>query len=688
LKYVSFLVFLKDIRGYLLPLAMAGSICLLYFLYSAGRNSMETEDRIPRRAWLGLFLISFAVYAFLASGLVFPRHPLTGDEPHYLLITKSLIDDGDINLYNNYANKDYLRFYPGELESHAKPGRLGPRYQYSRHLPGISVLLVPFYILGDKAGGLETFIFFVRLPILLMTALLGAVFFLFVFDLTKNRRVALAAWLVLGFTGPNLFFSGLIYPEVPVALITLLVFRHLLFKKDDRPSVVLLSGLGLALLPWFGIKYASLSVALYLLAAFPCLKKSAANLGKIIRLSIFPLVSSVLFLYFIWSCYGHINPVSTYTGADMSGSLSAIRPMRPTNILSFVSAGLSPFFEQKSGILIHAPIYFLAAAGFLLLWRRRKSTAVELLVVFAPYWLMGAAVFYLGGYCPPARPLIPLTWILGAFVSMALAWPAGRLAALIKGGLAGLSALIAGFALSVPELLYNLNLGPKAGNIAPESKFLAAAGNLFFDPRKWTPSLSASSTLGGRPLAAWVLALLLVTALVLWPRKGSTIPRASFRPGGRTMIVLASSILFLAIVFFNVRLENPALYKAEGYELYFQDQNQFGPEQGGFWTKGNAETSVVLKSPTRLSKVTLFLSSAAPGQAEAQVDRFRASVRHDPKRTPERKLVFDSPRGFPWKGAYLYLIRVQERSAFVPHQLDSRVDDNRTLGVFVKIAGT
>ncbi len=687
LKYGAFLFFLKDIRGYLLPVALAGSICLLYFLFSAGRNSAKTEVRIHRRAWLGLFLISFAVYAFLASGLVFPRHPLTGDEPHYLLITKSILDDGDINLYNNYANKDYLRFYPGELESHAKPGRLGPRYQYSRHLPGLSVLLLPFYILGEKAGGLETFIFFVRMPILLLTALLGAAFFLFIFDLTRNRRVALAAWLVFGFTGPILFFSGLIYPEVPAALIILLVFKHFIFRKDDRPSVILLSGLGLALLPWFGTKYAILTMILYFLAMFSYLKKPAANLGKIIRLSILPLVSSALFLYFIWSCYGHINPVSVYTGVEMPSSVSMIRPARPTNILTFASAGLSVFFEQKAGIFVHAPIYFLAAAGFFLLWKRKKTTAVELLIVFGVYWLMGAAAFYLGGYSPPGRPLLPVTWILAAFISVALASPTGRFAALVEGSLAGLSALIAGFALSSPELLYNLNVGPQAGNVAPESNFLAAAGNLFFDPKKWTPSLSPSGTLGGRPLAVWVLALLLVTALVLWPHKRRIASRAFFRPAGRATIVLASSILFLMVVFFNVRLENPVFYKAEGYELCFQDRNQFGPEQGGFWTKGTAATSVVLKSPTRLSKITLSLSSEVRGQTEVQADRFRASVRHDPKRSSECTLVFSSPRGFPWKGAYLYLIRVRERSAFVPHRLDGRVQDNRTLGVFVKIAG-
>jgi len=686
LKHLSFLWFLKDIRGYLLPTALAGSASLLYLLFSDEGNSMKAEAPVPRSAWRGLFLIAFAAYAFLASGLIFPAHPLTGDEPHYLLIAKSLIDDGDINLYNNYANKDYLRFYPGELESHAKTGRLGTDHQYSRHLPGISMLLVPFYILGERSRGLETFIFIVRLPMMALAALLGALFFLLVNDLVRNRRAALGVWFVFAFTGPLLFYSGLIYPEVPASLITLLVFRHLLFRRNDRPSVLLLSGLGLALLPWLGAKYVILTVVFYALAIFSYLKKPAANLGKFVRLSILPLVSSGLFLYFLWSCYGHLNPVSTYTGADLPSSLSMIRPTRPTNIPSFVSAGLSLFFEQKTGLLVYAPAYGLAAAGFCLLWRRRKAVAAKLLVVFGAFWLMAAATYYLGGYCPPGRPLLPVTWIPAALVSAALASPAGRLASLVKGGLIGLSVLVAGSSLSVPKLLYHLNVGPKAVNFEPESHFLAAAGNLFFDPVQWTPSLTASNTLGVWPLAAWVFFLFLMTAFVLGLRKRPAADRVSFRPAGRAMIVLASSILFLAAIFFHVRLDAPVHYKAEGYELCFQDQNHFGLEQGGFWTRGTEAASVVLRSTARLSKISLSLSSPGRGHSEVQADRFCASVRHDPRLASESALIFDSPRGFPWKGTYLYLIKVRERAAFVPYQLDSRMKDNRRLGVFVRIA--
>jgi hypothetical protein len=200
--------------------------------------------------------------------------------------------------------------------------------------------------------------------------------------------------------------------------------------------------------------------------------------------------------------------------------------------------------------------------------------------------------------------------------------------------------------------------------------------------------LRASGTLGGPVLAAWVLALGLATLLVLHPRKRTAAMTPAFGPAGRAGIVLASSLILLGFLFFNVRLDTPAFLVGGGLPLYFQDENQFGPEQGGFWTKGTAGAAIVLASPTRLSKIVLEVSSLGPGRAEIRADRFRSALDLDPRSIPPGRLIFESPRGFPWKGFYLYLIQVRGTAAFSPHALDHRSQDGRTLGLFVKIDGT
>ena len=67
-----------------------------------------------------------------------------GDEPHYLAATQSLLHDGDLRVANNYANGDYLEYFPGRLEPHflkrAASGEI-----YSIHAPGVSVIVLPAF---------------------------------------------------------------------------------------------------------------------------------------------------------------------------------------------------------------------------------------------------------------------------------------------------------------------------------------------------------------------------------------------------------------------------------------------------------------------------------------------------------------------------------------------------------------
>ncbi|MDH7511355.1 MAG: hypothetical protein QHH14_00205 [Clostridiales bacterium] len=103
----------------------------------------------PRRKLVILFFASLLIFG--AGTLLFISSGITpaGDEPHYLLITHSLLQDKDFDLANNYAEQDYSRYmkYEGKMKPHAvwgaKPGSL-----YSGHSPGVSVLLRPQYLIN------------------------------------------------------------------------------------------------------------------------------------------------------------------------------------------------------------------------------------------------------------------------------------------------------------------------------------------------------------------------------------------------------------------------------------------------------------------------------------------------------------------------------------------------------------
>ena len=74
-----------------------------------------------------------------------------GDEPHYLVITQSLLADGDLRIENNHRRGDYRAYTALELKpDFLKRGVDGQIY--SIHAPGVSVLVLPAFALAGYPG--------------------------------------------------------------------------------------------------------------------------------------------------------------------------------------------------------------------------------------------------------------------------------------------------------------------------------------------------------------------------------------------------------------------------------------------------------------------------------------------------------------------------------------------------------
>ena len=72
-----------------------------------------------------------------------PRLP-GGDEPHYLIITQSLLEDGDLRIENNHQARDYASYFHGTLNpDFLHRGR--NEVIYSIHAPGLPVLVAPLF---------------------------------------------------------------------------------------------------------------------------------------------------------------------------------------------------------------------------------------------------------------------------------------------------------------------------------------------------------------------------------------------------------------------------------------------------------------------------------------------------------------------------------------------------------------
>jgi hypothetical protein len=713
LIFLQYGVFLKDIRGYLLPVSLAGSAYLIFTLTSRLKTKYPQSipspefikkwdpDRLPiRRLALLLFVFSSVVYIVLASGLVFPPQPFTGDEPHYLLVTKSIIKDGDINLANNYGDRDYLDFYPGQLSAHAYPGKKGNAYLYSKHFPALPVLLVPVYIIGEKISQLgaamaedpgfnrQVLIFFSRLPLCVLTALLGLVFFLLVFDITQRKTLAIFVWTIFGFTAPIIFFSHLIYPEIPVALITIFTFRNLAFRKDKNTSSLFLPGVGIALLPWFGIKYIVLSILLFgvLSAVLLKFKKISGNWSRIF-LTLTPIVlSASLYLLYFWCLYGSFSTIAVYKGSSFvptseTGLFSIIMRKDPVEFLRRIPGY---FLDQRVGIFVYSPVLILGIAGFFFLFRQKKRKALMLFAVFSAY-VVFSAYYYWGGFCPPGRPLIPVLWILLLFLALSFNEKRSRIRDIIRRASTAISFLIVWIALKKPWILYHEDVSSDYAGEAIGSNLFHAISNTFINFQKMVPSFVRVETVNLIPVVFWTTFIILVVGIYINKDKKGEARSISIKLGKQTGIVFFLSLVLLTYIFFDIHLEKKEVYEGQNYALYFQDDNNFGYELGGFWTKGKRQTSVILASDQPVAAIHMMLHGLTEGTTEIQVGPAERKISRNIRNGLDGKVLFPAPIGFRLGKDYLYTITISDSSGFYPYRLDKTVKDNRFLGVFVKI---
>jgi hypothetical protein len=368
-----------------------GVIALALLYRSTFRKHLQT-GKPPGLAALAVLAAFFTV--------VSRRAVPTGDEPHYLIMTQSLLRDGDFDLRNNYQNQDYRAYYPDAIpDPHIIVA--GERW-YPVHAIGLPILAAPVYAVGGRIAvvGLLTLMTVAGLRVL-WSALCLAGF---------ESRVIATTSLVVGLTLPVAVMAGQVFPEVPAFLLVALVLRAIIAPvPSDRDWLGFLLGLGI--LPWLHPKYALLGGALLL--SMTLVHHRQVALARFLA-AISVLVASVAghaLLSYQW--YGAPLPgasILVTSGVSPSGWLPAIIG----HFLVHPWVGLfGVLFDQQSGLFFAAPVYLLAIGGFVLLWQRARNLAVASgLIVASVYLLAGSYGIWYGGYSSPARLLTPTIPVL------------------------------------------------------------------------------------------------------------------------------------------------------------------------------------------------------------------------------------------------------------------------------------
>jgi len=483
----------------------------------------------PKKKIAVLFLGAFLIYnlgslTFISQGLVF-----SGDEPHYLLMSHSLLLDGDLNLKNNYNQHDYrlyMRPYV-TIDPHLAPKTQG---KYSFHSPGISFLILPFYALGYFGGGF--FLpFLTRLGMTIWAAFLGIQLFLFLIKLKFQEKTALLAWTLFSFTSPLFFYSFHLYPEIPAAAISFYVFRKIYFLGRHSLKFFFFLGLLTASLIWFhSLKYLFIMAPLFLYASWKIIRNSQSLqpwltfcLGWTTMLSGYFLFQQQLYNSLSLSAVSWRGAVSI--NESLKYALFLIKgipfPYRWETLLGY-------FLDQRDGLLLYSPIFIFALLGFIGLIKNNFRFLLLLLFVSAPYYLVSAWLTQRTGYAPQARPLVAVLWSFGLGLAFYLHRPAPKIISSIFKVCVFLSFLFPLLQLKFPHSLYQLTT---QGETQRSGELFLHLSNMHFDLTRFLPSFLKIDNHLWWPNWLWLgIIIIIITAYSLLPAKEMAPKSFKLRP--------------------------------------------------------------------------------------------------------------------------------------------------------------
>jgi hypothetical protein len=372
----------------------------------------------------------------MLSGIVPPRWPIlvivifiwtltthgkftvSGDEPHYLIISESLLRDGDLDLENNYRQNDGRRFGADGLTAGLHARRTTAGRLWSVHDVGLPVLILPIYWIATRVAELAPAdvlarfrqtpgLFAFSLISLMFTSLTAGAAWLLLSALWRlSQRYAAIVVLALVLSPPVLSHAFLIFPETVAFAVTCAVVWILTLEERELTAVrIALVAAAVGLLPWIHRKYSififGLALVVFARHRSWFLRQSGPVQALLVSMLLVPEIAMHLWTLHAW---GHLG------GPQMLDWV-------PFSVAGLSTGGLGMVFDRERGLLGYAPIYLIVPACAALDWQRSRWLLVPILTLLVP---LAAFVTWTGGFSPAARFIMPVTPLLSLAAVRAL----------------------------------------------------------------------------------------------------------------------------------------------------------------------------------------------------------------------------------------------------------------------------
>jgi hypothetical protein len=366
------------------------------------RNKIQ---QFIKKYLLHLLVLSCSV-VFLTTSLIYVQFssPPSGDEPHYLIISQTLLKYHSLNVMLDYSNGDYHVFYPMNIDPHLSLGAHGQLMPL--HSIGAPVLwLLPFSLLG-------------RLGAVLFISLLSVLIILniykFLVTMNIGANYAFIVSLAYAFASPVFIYSHLTFIEPVGALFCLYVLRKIL-QSELMPIEVLVSSILLAILPWVHIRFAYFELVLFFALLYKIYEQYQLKHFKYYVYLLLPvIILFVAYELYTYTFWGTFNPAAI----EMNDIHNHSRPF----VISPLTGIVGAFLDQQYGFLINFPIFLLLLPGIVLAVKNKYTRYNLLMLLLSVPYLLICTSFnnWTGGWSPPARLIFVLLPLYSFYLAYAL----------------------------------------------------------------------------------------------------------------------------------------------------------------------------------------------------------------------------------------------------------------------------
>lgn len=344
------------------------------------KNIVNRYTNLKGVCYLVAALLAVLLLAFFFSKKGYLDRPsyLSGDEPHYIMMTDSLVRDCDFNLRNDYELGRALEYYPvpglyPHLSSVIDPAEDG---WYSIHTVGLPLILyAPYKLLG--LVGARVWMILLQFSAVIIFSLILKKYL----ALQRQRLVGVILLLICPLFWQNL---GGIFPDMLIMNIWGLLI--LLFGRRDQSSNTAIMGLVLlgTLLHSKGLILTAPLVLFHVL----WLVRDSGVMGWVKKYWVGPALLSVgalSYIYFLYRSYGVWNPAQLYSGNEGGSQLFSANPS--LNLIALLT-------DRSKGLLVHFPLLLTAglyvfAAVSALVRTAKKVVGKKTKLVLKHYLLAG-----------------------------------------------------------------------------------------------------------------------------------------------------------------------------------------------------------------------------------------------------------------------------------------------------------